>query len=77
MADMSSYYRDCARSVGKDNFFIPGESSAGDAFGAYIVGRGRQPDMYLYSQADAVHMTNLSDEKYFIRGSGQGALDRC
>ena len=45
LGDMSSHYRECARKVGKFNFFTPGEITGGNTFGAIYVGRGRQPNM--------------------------------
>ncbi|KKY23936.1 putative alpha-glucan synthase [Phaeomoniella chlamydospora] len=74
-AEMSQYYRDCARSVGKDNFFIPGEITGGDTFGAIYMGRGRQPDMRPENVSVAIQLTNTSSEKYFIRSEDRAALD--
>lgn len=37
-AEFSSNMRECARAVGKDNFFIPGEITGGNTFGAMYIG---------------------------------------
>ncbi|PGH35944.1 alpha-1,3-glucan synthase [[Emmonsia] crescens] len=75
LGDMSEHYRECARSVGKTNFFLPGEITGGNTLGAIYVGRGRQPNMQPDTLEDAVRMTNNSNEKYFIRPQGKSALD--
>jgi alpha-1,3-glucan synthase len=45
MADWANATRACARQYNKDNFFIPGEITGGDTFGALYVGRGRTPTL--------------------------------
>ena len=75
MAEMNAYLRQCAARYGKNNFFLPGEITGGNTFGAIYVGRGRQPDMLPESIYDAVKMTNNSQERYFIREHENGALD--
>ena len=67
--------RRCAKRFGKDNFFLPGEITGGNDFGAIFIGRGRQPDQLPETLTDAVQLTNTSDDKYFIRDSENGALD--
>ena len=69
------YIRECARKVGKDNFFMPGEITGGNTFGSIYLGRGRQPDMVPETMAEAYALTNESDDKYYIRDPGQNALD--
>ncbi|KAI9821263.1 MAG: Cell wall alpha-1,3-glucan synthase ags1 [Pycnora praestabilis] len=73
--NFSDYIRGCARAVGKENFFLPGEITGGNTFGSIYLGRGREPTMSPDSIVDAVQMTNESDNKYFIRDHGQNALD--
>ena len=75
LADMSEYYRECAKSVGKENFFIPGEITGGDDFGAIYIGRGRQPDMRPDTIERALQLTNTSQERFFIREREGNALD--
>jgi alpha-1,3-glucan synthase len=75
MAEMNGYLRQCARRYGKNNFFLPGEITGGNTFGAIYVGRGRQPDMLPESIFDAVTMTNNSQERFFIRDHDNAALD--
>ncbi|KAL2374950.1 alpha-1,3-glucan synthase [Blastomyces gilchristii SLH14081] len=74
-ADISEHYRECAKSVGKHNFFLPGEITGGNTLGSIYIGRGRQPNMLPETLEDAVKLTNTSSEKYFIREPGKSALD--
>lgn len=74
-AGFGQYMRDCAKAVGKDNFFMPGEITGGNTFGSIYLGRGRQPDMLPENATFATQMTNESDSKYYIRDQGLGALD--
>ena len=74
-ADWSNSVRQCARSYGKDNFYISGEIVSGNTFGSVYIGRGRTPDQYVDNATQAVLMTNNSDDKYFIRDVGENAFD--
>lgn len=76
MGDWSDAVRQCAREVGKENFFIPGEITGGDTFGSIYIGRGREPSMRPKSikESFALNGTN-ADDKYFIRDTGKNALD--
>lgn len=75
LGDISSAYRECARSVGKNNFFIPGEITSGNTLGSVFLGRGRQPDMVPETIDEAFHLTNNSDSGYFIRDENKQAID--
>lgn len=75
LGEFSDAMRQCARSVGKDNFFIPGEITGGNTLGAVYVGRGRQPDMLPANLTAAVTMTSASNSSLFIRDTNKGALD--
>lgn len=75
LGDMSGAYRECARKYGKENFFLPGEITGGDNFGSIFLGRGRQPNMLPATIQDAVQMTNLSAQQYFLRPDGNQAID--
>lgn len=75
LADWSDAMRQCARSVGKENFFIPGEITGGNTFGSIYLGRGRQPDMQPLDRLAAVTVTNLSSQALFIRSPQKNALD--
>ncbi|KAJ5778652.1 hypothetical protein N7520_001898 [Penicillium odoratum] len=75
LGDMSSAYRACARAVGKENFFIAGEITGGNTFGAVYVGRGRQPDQISPSPTDAMAMSNKTASQYFLRELGHEAID--
>lgn len=74
----SSHLRKCARRLGKDNFFLPGEITGGNTFGSLYVGRGRQPNQYLKNLTLAVSLTKNTGTKdgvAYLRDEGQGALD--
>lgn len=75
LGEMSAAYRECARAVGKENFFIAGEITGGDTFGSIYLGRGRQPNQYPDNYIDAMKMTNESDSQYFLREIGHEAID--
>ncbi|PYH95993.1 hypothetical protein BO71DRAFT_472854 [Aspergillus ellipticus CBS 707.79] len=75
LADISSTYRECARSVGKKNFFIPGEITGGNNFGSIYLGRGRQPNQYPKSAMDSIAMSNKSNQQYFLREPELEAID--
>ncbi|EEH18163.2 hypothetical protein PABG_00726 [Paracoccidioides brasiliensis Pb03] len=75
LADMSEHYRECARKLGKQNFFLPGEITGGNTLGSIYLGRGRQPNMRPETLEIAVKLTNRSSEQYFIREEGKVALD--
>jgi alpha-1,3-glucan synthase len=73
--DFGDYIRQCARRLGKNNFFMPGEITGGNTFGSIYLGRGREPSMQPPNASYALNMTSNSDSKYFIRDIGNGALD--
>ena len=72
---MNEAMRKCAKRLGKDNFFLPGEITGGNDFGAIFLGRGRQPDQIPENLTQAVTLTNASSQKYFLRGPEFSALD--
>ncbi|KAL4966950.1 alpha-1,3-glucan synthase Ags1 [Aspergillus stella-maris] len=75
LADMSMAYRECARKVGKKNFFISGEITGGNQFGSIYLGRGRQANQYIPDPMDAMKLTNESDPQHFLREVGHEAID--
>lgn len=75
LGDMSNAYRECARRVGKKNFFISGEVTGGNTFGSIYIGRGRQPNQYPDNAADAIALSNESSEQYSLREEGHQAID--
>lgn len=75
LGDMSNAYRECARQVGKENFFISGEITGGNSFGSIYLGRGRQPDQYPDNITHAISLANDSSQEYFLREPGHEALD--
>lgn len=75
LGDISGAYRDCARQLGKENFFLPGEIGGGNALGSVFLGRGRQPDMLPDTLDKGFGLTNESDPDYFLRGQNHQAID--
>ncbi|KAL2820139.1 hypothetical protein BDW59DRAFT_150966 [Aspergillus cavernicola] len=75
LGDMSMAYRECARNVGKENFFIAGEITGGNQFGSIYLGRGRQTDQRVDDVLEAMKMTNESDPQNFLREAGHEAID--
>ncbi|KXT01368.1 hypothetical protein AC578_6619 [Pseudocercospora eumusae] len=67
----SHFQRECASSVGKNNFFIPGEIVNGNADGSIYLGRGKEPAMQVYNTTKAM----TSNDTEYIRENGQQALD--
>ncbi|KAJ3818641.1 glycoside hydrolase family 13 and glycosyltransferase family 5 protein [Lentinula raphanica] len=76
LAEWSKGTRECAKGVGKGNFYVAGEVTGGDTFGALYLGRGRTPAMRPDSIALAGNLTS-SDSQYFLREEGLNALDGC
>jgi alpha-1,3-glucan synthase len=74
-AEFGDYIRQCARSLGKENFFMPGEITGGNTFGSIYLGRGRQPDQLPDNVTQAITLTNASDDNLFLRELGKNALD--
>ncbi|WWD19870.1 hypothetical protein CI109_104338 [Kwoniella shandongensis] len=74
MAKWSNATRACARQYGKNNFFIPGEITGGDTFGALYIGRGRTPTLKPPDFATAINMTQ-DQNQYFLRDEGMAGLD--
>lgn len=75
MGHMNAAMRNCARKYGKENFFLPGEITGGNVAGSIFLGRGRQPDMKPENLTMAASLTNISDDKYFLREAGLEGLD--
>ncbi|KAK0612409.1 putative cell wall alpha-1, 3-glucan synthase [Bombardia bombarda] len=78
MADHNEAVRDCAAKLGKKNFFLPGEITGGDNYGAVYIGRGRQPDMLPENAPQAMNLTTSILDKLgnlTIRDKGKNALD--
>ncbi|KAF8212206.1 glycoside hydrolase family 13 and glycosyltransferase family 5 protein [Mycena galopus ATCC 62051] len=74
LAEWASSTRACAASLGKDNFFIPGEVTGGNTFGSLYLGRGRS---LAQSQPgyDAVINVTATQDEYFLRENPLQALD--
>ena len=76
-ANFSHAMRECAMSVGKTNFFIPGEIVNGNADGAIYIGRGKEPHMAYTSAMEAVtsNSTSADPSTDFVREVGYQAVD--
>ncbi|GKT68656.1 alpha-glucan synthase [Colletotrichum tofieldiae] len=69
--------RECARNVGKKNFFLPGEITGGNTMGSIYIGRGRLPEQWFKDINTAYNTTNATakGQDLFIRDEGHQALD--
>ncbi|KAF8121955.1 glycoside hydrolase family 13/glycosyltransferase family 5 protein [Boletus edulis] len=74
MAAWSAATRACATNLGKSNFFIAGEVTGGDTFGALYLGRGRTPMELPPGFLQAANVTEANNQ-YFLRSQGQNGLD--
>lgn len=74
MATWANATRACAQQYGKKNFFIPGEITGGNTFGALYIGRGRTPTLLPPSFDAAINLT-AGQTQYFLRGEGVAGLD--
>ncbi|KAK0729653.1 hypothetical protein B0H67DRAFT_559297 [Lasiosphaeris hirsuta] len=66
-AEWSEHMRECARSFGKDNFFIPGEIVGGNALGALYFGRGKEPGMAVKTVEESFNATNETSPSLYVR----------
>lgn len=73
--EWSNYMRECARKLGKENFYIPGEIVAGNTLGAVYIGRGKEPSMQVENITEVLTFTNETDPKLFIREPEKAGLD--
>ncbi|KAJ6440216.1 Cuticle-degrading protease [Purpureocillium lavendulum] len=78
----SAAVRECAGKLGKNNFFLPGEITGGNAFGSIYLGRGRDPaqaekipDLISAMTLDSKSEREDDIRDVTIRDRGQGALD--
>jgi alpha-1,3-glucan synthase len=74
LADYSEAVRGCARRLGKQNFFMPGEITGSDSLGAIYLGRGREPQMRPKDAATGMSL-NSSSTGVFLRDAGKNGLD--
>ncbi|KAI9745457.1 MAG: hypothetical protein M1818_000991 [Claussenomyces sp. TS43310] len=74
-AEWSDHMRQCAASVNKSNFFIPGEIVSGNVFASLYLGRGKEPQMGLQTPVDGLAATAADNEELYIRNSSRAALD--
>ncbi|THG99779.1 hypothetical protein EW026_g2645 [Hermanssonia centrifuga] len=74
LADWASSARACAASLGKTNFYIPGEVTGGDTFGSLYYGRGRTPTMLPPGFLAAANLT-ANENQFFLREAPLNGLD--
>uniref|UniRef100_A0A0W0GDS6 alpha-1,3-glucan synthase n=1 Tax=Moniliophthora roreri TaxID=221103 RepID=A0A0W0GDS6_MONRR len=74
LAEWATSTRACAAELGKANFFIPGEVTGGDTFGALYIGRGRTPIQLPPGFLASANITP-SQSDYFLRPRSLSALD--
>ncbi|KAG8842358.1 Cell wall alpha-1,3-glucan synthase ags1, partial [Serendipita sp. 411] len=74
LADWTTSTHACANSVGKHNFFIPGEVTGGDRFGSLYIGRGRtvtqRPPGFI-----AASQVTQGQNQFFLRDRQHIGLD--
>ncbi|PYH83359.1 alpha-1,3-glucan synthase [Aspergillus uvarum CBS 121591] len=78
LGEWSEAMRECAQGVGKDNFYLPGEIVAGNAFGSLYIGRGHQTNQTISNMTEAFMMTNKTTnatQDLFLRPAERSALD--
>ena len=75
LAEWGQSVHACAQNYGKKNFYITGEVTGGDTFGAIYLGRGRQPNNRPPDLVTALTVTNESTDKFFLRSPGMVAID--
>ncbi|CAA7271667.1 unnamed protein product [Cyclocybe aegerita] len=74
LARWSASTRACATRLGKNNFFITGEVTGGDTFGALYMGRGRTPTQHPPGFLAAANLTGDQNE-FYLREAPLNALD--
>ncbi|OCB86737.1 modular protein [Sanghuangporus baumii] len=75
LAEWSTAARTCAAGLGKDNFFVTGEVTGGNTFGALYYGRGRTPNNLPSSDLAVIYNITPTDDQYFLRDYGDNGLD--
>ncbi|KAK0793196.1 hypothetical protein LTR02_014660 [Friedmanniomyces endolithicus] len=71
LGNFSNSQRECAKAVGKNNFFMVGEIVNGNQDGAVYIGRGKTSTQVVENLTDAV----ISNNTGFIREDGHQGLD--
>ncbi|KAM0701921.1 hypothetical protein Q7P35_010831 [Cladosporium inversicolor] len=74
-ANFSRAMRDCAKEIGKENFFIPGEIVNGNTNAAIYIGRGKEPTMKYDNYTEAITFNRTQDDEDYIREDDRHALD--
>ncbi|KAG8699976.1 Cell wall alpha-1,3-glucan synthase ags1, partial [Ceratobasidium sp. 394] len=73
LADWATHTRACAKALGKNNFFIVGEVTGGDTFGALYLGRGRSPTQRPTDRPGANITSDM--KQFFLRDKPRNSLD--
>ncbi|KAI0302169.1 modular protein with glycoside hydrolase family 13 and glycosyltransferase family 5 domains [Russula brevipes] len=74
LAEWATAARQCATNFGKKNFYITGEVTGGDTFGALYIGRGRTQQQFPPGFLAAANLTS-SQNQYFLRDAPLNGLD--
>ncbi|KDQ60792.1 glycosyltransferase family 5 protein [Jaapia argillacea MUCL 33604] len=74
LAAWASSTRACAAALGKKNFYITGEVTGGDTFGALYIGRGRTPTQLPPGFLAAANLT-ADQNQFFLRDAPLNGLD--
>ncbi|GJE90808.1 apha amylase catalytic domain and glycogen synthase DULL1-like domain-containing protein [Phanerochaete sordida] len=74
LAEWAASARACASALGKKNFYITGEVTGGDTFGALYYGRGRTPTQLPPGFLAAANLT-AGENQFFLRNAPLNGLD--
>ncbi|KAJ3284167.1 Cell wall alpha-1,3-glucan synthase ags1, partial [Borealophlyctis nickersoniae] len=74
LTKFTPHVRACARKLGKTNFLVTGEITAGETFGALFIGRGRQPDKRPATPEEAMNRSALTPQN-FLWSEGKSSMD--
>jgi alpha-1,3-glucan synthase len=75
LAGFSQSIRQCAKKVGKDNFFVAGEIAGSNTYGTLYIGRGRQANMKAKTLVDGINAGQSRNQSEFLREKGNNGLD--
>lgn len=73
--EWSKSIRNCARRLGKHNFYIPGEIVSGNSLGAIYIGRGKQTNQTISNTTEAMTLADTSRTDMYLRPLENAALD--
>ncbi|KAK2466883.1 hypothetical protein APHAL10511_001141 [Amanita phalloides] len=74
LAAWATSTRQCAAKLGKQNFYISGEVTGGNTFGALYIGRGRRPTQLPHGFLAAANLT-ADQDAFFLRDAPVNGID--